>query len=305
MILPDSPQQPAAQHPNIPKLNQLSCIGRKGTYGAAAGDISPQISGGKCSGRVDMSLCRGQSPMAGYRPPQCPKCNCGTCYKVTNRGGHRGAKIGGIGKSIIAQIIDSCPSVHPENYCKTDMAADERCTSKTMNQLDIDKTAYRALTGQDHGFTKISPSAFTMLSSYLFSSGGEFLSLNFIVIRICWRPATSPVKCYRHIHLPPEKHSIAHSSTSAALEPTKYNQKKIKQESSFLAKLLCPVSGETSVVKRIGTITRRQARKLEEQEEQENQEEWREQEEQEESDGEFENFGDSVNDFVDNNAEGK
>lgn len=80
------------------------------------------------------------------------------------------------------------------------------------------------------------------------------------------------------------------------------------------------VSGETSVAKLIGTIPRRQARKMEEQEEQENQEdqedqedqkdqedqeEQREQEKQEESDREVENFGDLVNNFVDVNAEGK
>ncbi|MCJ1271171.1 hypothetical protein MMC22_011070 [Lobaria immixta] len=55
---------------------------------------------------------------------------------------------------------------------------------------------------------------------------------------------------------------------------------KIKQESSFLAKCLRPVSGETSVAKRIGTIPRRQARKMEEQEEQENQEDQEDQEDQ-------------------------
>ena len=59
--------------------------------------------------------------------------------------------IGGIGNSVIVQIIDSCPQTNPENYCKTDMAANQRCNDPNTNQLDIDQSAYEALTGQAFG----------------------------------------------------------------------------------------------------------------------------------------------------------
>lgn len=66
-------------------------------------------------------------------------------------GGHNGSKIGGICNSIVVQIIDSCPSSNAFNFCKTEIPANERCGSKNSNQLDIDQSAYRALTGQDYG----------------------------------------------------------------------------------------------------------------------------------------------------------
>lgn len=138
--------------PSSSILTPILCLGRKGTYGAAAGDISPGISGGKSSGSIDLTLCRGQSPVNSYVPPRCPRGRCGVCYKVTNRGGHKGSHIGGIGKSIIARIIDNCPSVNARNFCKTKTSLDERCGSRDTNQLDIDRKTYRALTGQGYGF---------------------------------------------------------------------------------------------------------------------------------------------------------
>ena len=122
-------------------------IGVKGTYGAAVGDISPDISGGACSGRVDMNLCHGQFPVNSYIPPQCPRGNRGMCCKVTNMGGYNRSEIGGIGNSIIVQIIDSCPSVSAWNFCKRKVPEDERCCSRATNAMDIDQSAYRALTG--------------------------------------------------------------------------------------------------------------------------------------------------------------
>ena len=59
--------------------------------------------------------------------------------------------VGGIGNSVIVQIIDSCPQTNPQNYCKTDMAANQRCEDPNTNQLDIDESAYEALTGQASG----------------------------------------------------------------------------------------------------------------------------------------------------------
>ncbi|KAL2041111.1 hypothetical protein N7G274_006055 [Stereocaulon virgatum] len=124
--------------------------GKPGTYGAAASDISPDISGGKCSGTIDMSLCNGQFGSA--QGPSCPKTNCGKCYKVTNQGGIPvNHAVGGIGNSVIVEIIDACPQSNPRNYCKTDMAANQRCEDPNTNQLDIDSSAYEVLTGQAFG----------------------------------------------------------------------------------------------------------------------------------------------------------
>jgi hypothetical protein len=58
-----------------------------------------------------------------------------------------GASVGGVGNSVIVDIIDVCPSVSAYNYCKTDVPADERCGSSSSNSLDIDISAYQALTG--------------------------------------------------------------------------------------------------------------------------------------------------------------
>lgn len=121
--------------------------GQGGTYGAAAGDISPDIGGGTCYAQIDYNNCQGQSPYNGYQGPACPTGNCGTCYTVTNQGGYGGAYVGGVGKSIVVQIIDSCPSVSAWNYCKTDVSANERCGDGSTNSLDIDQNAYQALTG--------------------------------------------------------------------------------------------------------------------------------------------------------------
>lgn len=129
--------------------------GIAGTFAAAAGDISPQISGGLCQAAVDMSQCNGQAPVPGYVPPQCPRNNCGICYSVTNQGGYQGAATTGVGQSIIVQIVDSCPASNAQNFCKTDVPADQRCGSSSVNQLDIDQSAYLALTGVAFGSVRI------------------------------------------------------------------------------------------------------------------------------------------------------
>ncbi len=128
----------------------LICLGESGTYGAAASDISPNISGGTCSGSIDPSQCNGQSPVAGWTPPSCPTSKCGTCYTVTHTGSV-GSAIGRVGNTITVQIIDACPSTSPANYCKTDMPSTQRCGDSGTNQLDIDTSAYMALTGQAFG----------------------------------------------------------------------------------------------------------------------------------------------------------
>jgi len=121
--------------------------GSGGAYGAAAGDASPNISGGLCYSSIDTSKCNGQNPVSGYVGPGCPTSNCGKCYKVTNEGGYGGSSVGGVGNSIYVQIIDSCPSVSAWNYCKTNVPSAERCGAGT-NALDIDVNAYSTLTGK-------------------------------------------------------------------------------------------------------------------------------------------------------------
>ena len=128
----------------------LICPGQSGTYGAAAADIAPNIGSGICSGSIDPSKCNGQSPAAGWVPPACPKTNCGKCYTVTHTGGV-GSSVGGVGNSITVQIIDACPSTSAANFCKTDVPSNQRCGDSGTNQLDIDKSAYMALTGQPFG----------------------------------------------------------------------------------------------------------------------------------------------------------
>ena len=121
--------------------------GQSGTYGAAASDIGSDVRGGVCTGKIDMSQCSGQSPVAGYAPPSCARGNCGQCYTVTHTGSI-GSSVGGMGNTITVQIIDVCPSTSAQNFCKTDVPANQRCGDPTTNQLDIDYSAYMALTGQ-------------------------------------------------------------------------------------------------------------------------------------------------------------
>jgi hypothetical protein len=66
---------------------------------------------------------------------------------VCNEGGYDGASVGGVGNCITVDIIDVCPSESAYNFCKTDVPADERCGSSSTNSLDIDVSAYEALTG--------------------------------------------------------------------------------------------------------------------------------------------------------------
>ena len=142
----------ALRHPFLIRCfgNALTGSGQSGTYGAAASDNGLNVRGGVCTGHVDMSQCNGQSPVAGYVVPSCARGNCGQCYTVTHTGSV-GSSIGGVGNTITVQIIDVCPSTSAQNFCKTDMPANQRCGDPTTNQLDIDSSAYMALTGQPAG----------------------------------------------------------------------------------------------------------------------------------------------------------
>ncbi|MCJ1337192.1 hypothetical protein MMC09_002474 [Bachmanniomyces sp. S44760] len=127
--------------------------GISGTYGAAAGDISPHISGGLCEGDIDTKNCNGEQPVYNYEGPSCPRNNCGICYKVTVTDyiGDKPAGAAAPGKSIMAQIIDACPATSAYNYCKSSIDPAQRCSSSTQNNIDIDRSAYAALTGLEFG----------------------------------------------------------------------------------------------------------------------------------------------------------
>ena len=111
--------------------NNLACRtvcgefnGTSGTFGAAPGDLSPNVwEGATCSGSINFSqwyvvrnfnqngtdelISSGQLPATGVVGPACPTTNCGKCFKVTNEGGFGGATIGGVGNSVIVQVIDA------------------------------------------------------------------------------------------------------------------------------------------------------------------------------------------------------
>lgn len=111
-------------------ISYPSFLGKPGQFGAAARDISPNIFGGTCEGKIDLGLwyvvlpyifapvqhtraafiflinegallvhayfptSHGQSPVQGYRGPACRHTKCGTCYKVTNAGGYEDSSVG-------------------------------------------------------------------------------------------------------------------------------------------------------------------------------------------------------------------
>ena len=102
------------------------------------------------STKLTTTSSNGQQPIPGYQGPSCPTANCGICYRVTNQGGYGGSDVGGVGNSVVVQIIDSCPASHADNFCKTNVPGDERCAPGS-NTMDIDQSAYQALTGQPLG----------------------------------------------------------------------------------------------------------------------------------------------------------
>lgn len=86
-------------------------------------------------------------PVPSYVAPSCPQTNCNQCFQVCNQGGYDGASVGGIGNCITVNIIDVCPAESAQNFCKTEVPAAERCGDGSTNSLDIDESAYQALTG--------------------------------------------------------------------------------------------------------------------------------------------------------------
>ena len=145
---------PSISTPPVRRIHSHLTIlqGIPGTYGAAASDISPNIAGTRCEGRIDYSKCAGQVPTPGYQGPACGTSNCGQCYRVTNLGGMNSSTFAsGLGNSVVVQIIDSWPATNAHNYCKTAVAPAGRCGSSAADALDIDRTAYEPLTGKPFG----------------------------------------------------------------------------------------------------------------------------------------------------------
>ena len=90
----------------------------------------------------------GQYPSSNYIPPSCPPAavKCGTCYRVDNIGPYGSSSNDQIYGTVVVEIVDACPAGNAQNYCKTKVAADERCGSNQTNSLDVDVGAYRNLT---------------------------------------------------------------------------------------------------------------------------------------------------------------
>ncbi|KAI4152144.1 MAG: hypothetical protein LQ340_003080 [Diploschistes diacapsis] len=131
------------------------------TYGAAVGDLSPDLSLNPTYGcgplPADLTTDCNEVADNTYQGPNC-KANtpCGTCYKVTNQGGFNGEMLDsqpvpGVGKFITVMIIDACPHNSAWNYCKTSVTnLAEKCMAPGQDALDIDQSAYSALTGVDY-----------------------------------------------------------------------------------------------------------------------------------------------------------
>ena len=94
----------------------------------------------------------GQYPTPSYQGPSCPPSavKCGTCYRVDNLGPYGSASSSNtIFGSVVVEIVDACPAGNAQNYCKTDVPPEERCSSNQTNSLDIDISAYKELTKSD------------------------------------------------------------------------------------------------------------------------------------------------------------
>ncbi|KAL8653549.1 MAG: hypothetical protein Q9210_002031 [Variospora velana] len=83
-----------------------------------------------------------------YTAPGCPGAPCGKCYTVTNKANQ---------KRITVQVVDACPKDTAWNYCKAlatnpadNIPASGRCADPNTNQVDMDLSAYPALTGQSY-----------------------------------------------------------------------------------------------------------------------------------------------------------
>lgn len=134
-------------------------------FGAASGDISRDISPGRCDPPLDPDLSKcnkteGTPLDPHYVGPACPKtktqCDKPTCFRVQNTGTFGSSSSTPTGIPIIVQIIDSCPAGHAQNYCKAYnknpskiVPPQQRCADGSTNYLDIDYHAYKHLTGTD------------------------------------------------------------------------------------------------------------------------------------------------------------
>ena len=89
-----------------------------------------------------------QKPVQGYVGPPCPATQCGKCFSIKNIGPYGGNfPENMIGGNVTVEIIDACPATNAFNYCKSTIPIAERCGDPNTNSIDIDETAYQALTG--------------------------------------------------------------------------------------------------------------------------------------------------------------
>ncbi|KAF6239766.1 hypothetical protein HO173_002312 [Letharia columbiana] len=122
-------------------------------FAAAAGDLSPNISPGRCNytpsdSSQDRSVCTepdstgpDQQPNSEtYDGPSCPA-SCGNCYNVTNNDSL---------KTVTIYIVDACPALSAYNYCKSNTAPSGKCSGPS-NALDISVNAYPYLVNDGAG----------------------------------------------------------------------------------------------------------------------------------------------------------
>ncbi|KAL8960955.1 MAG: hypothetical protein Q9193_002426, partial [Seirophora villosa] len=126
-------------------------------YQAAISDVSKGLGGYRCNYsekdmKHDPSQCTDgvdgttyKLPNYSYIAPGCPDAPCGRCYTITNNANQN---------KITVQIVDACPKDTAWNYCKAlattptdNIPANQRCADPDTNQVDIDVSAYPALTG--------------------------------------------------------------------------------------------------------------------------------------------------------------
>ncbi|KAL9019918.1 MAG: hypothetical protein Q9185_002860 [Variospora sp. 1 TL-2023] len=149
-------------------------------YQAALSDVSKGLGEYKCDyterdSRHDPDQCTDEVggttfrlPNHGsYIAPRCPGAPCGKCYTVTNKANQ---------KRITVQVVDACPKDTAWNYCKAlatnpehNIPASGRCADPNTNNVDMDLSAYPALTGQS--YQSVSVFMFSPLLLFLDGSG--------------------------------------------------------------------------------------------------------------------------------------
>ncbi|KAI4202340.1 MAG: hypothetical protein LQ348_001512 [Seirophora lacunosa] len=134
----------------------------------------------QCTDRVDGTTYK--LPNYSYIAPGCPDAPCGRCYTITNNANQ---------KKITVQVVDACPKDTAWNYCKAlatsptdNIPANQRCADPDTNQVDIDVSAYPALTGGQSyqsvsGIFPCDESGVGRLMNFLFCRAGFHAELGY------------------------------------------------------------------------------------------------------------------------------